>query len=104
MADDLPYQQAAQVRQLLAERENAVAYKQGTTVDRVDKQLAELGYKTPKGAEQAAGKAEDAAVNTPEEERATPPEERAAQPKEEPPKGRTASSPKRTTAEGKSAN
>jgi hypothetical protein len=104
MAEDLPYQQSAQVRQLLNERENADAYGQTDRVDAVDKQLAELGYKTPKGAEQAAGKAEDAALNAPEEERTTPPEERAAQGKDEPPKGRTASAPKRTTAEGKSAN
>lgn len=37
-------QVAAQVRQLLAERENAVAYENTGRVAAVDKQLAELGY------------------------------------------------------------
>jgi hypothetical protein len=62
MAEDLPYQQAAQVRQLVQERENAEAYGQTTRVEAVDKQLAELGYKTPKGAEKAADAAEDRAA------------------------------------------
>jgi len=42
-AEQVPYQQAARVRQLLAERENAVTYGQDTRVAAVDKQLAELG-------------------------------------------------------------
>ena len=91
MADELPYQQAAQVRQLLAEHENADAYGQTTRVEAVDKQLAELGYKRPAQAEKATEAAE---------ERATAAEE-GEQAREEPPKGRTASSPRRTTAEGK---
>jgi hypothetical protein len=62
MADELPYQQAPQVRQLLAERENAKAYGQTTRVEAVDKQLAELGYKTEKQAEKAASAAEERAA------------------------------------------
>jgi hypothetical protein len=46
-------QVAAQLRQLLAERENAVAYGQTTRVEAVDKQLATLGYKTEKQAAKA---------------------------------------------------
>jgi len=41
--EQVPYQQAGKVRQLLAERENAVIYGQETRVAAVDKQLAELG-------------------------------------------------------------
>lgn len=58
MAEDLPYQQAAQVRQLLAERETAEAYGQTTRVEAADKQLAELGYKRPAQAEKAADAAD----------------------------------------------
>ena len=82
MADELPYQQAAQVRQLLAERENAVAYEQETRVAAVDKQLAELGYKRPGQAEKAVEAAEEraaaAAAESGDEEsaRAKPPEGR----------------------------
>lgn len=92
MAEELPYQQAGQIRQLLAERENAVAYEQTDRIAAVDKQLSGLGYK-PK----QAAKAADAAEATAEAE--TPAKEEPA--KEEPPKGRTASSPRRqTTAQG----
>jgi hypothetical protein len=41
------YQRAGLVRQLLAERENAVAYGQKDRVEAADKQLAELGYSEP---------------------------------------------------------
>lgn len=58
MADELPYQQANQVRQLLSERANADAYGQATRVEAVDKQLAELGYYTEKQAAKAAAAAE----------------------------------------------
>ena len=53
MADDVAYQNAAQVRQLLNERELAVAYGQTTRVEAVDKQLAELGYTPPDKADKA---------------------------------------------------
>ena len=59
MPDDLPPQQANQVRQLLNERENADAYGQTTRLAAVDKQLTELGYKSPKQAEKAADAAEE---------------------------------------------
>jgi ferredoxin-NADP reductase len=48
MTDDVAYQQAAQVRQLQAERENAVAYGQETRIEAIDKQLKELGVKPKK--------------------------------------------------------
>ena len=48
MADEIPYQQAGQVRQLLAEREVAMAYGQTSRVDAANKQLAALGYTDPK--------------------------------------------------------
>jgi hypothetical protein len=76
-ADQVPYQQAAQVRQLLAERANAVAYDQQTRVDAVDKQLAELGV-TP---EMVSGKTAKA----------------GGAPEKVPPQGRTA--PQRATAD-----
>jgi hypothetical protein len=44
------YQKSAQVRQLLAERENADAYGQTTRLEAVDKQLAELGWSKPEEA------------------------------------------------------
>jgi hypothetical protein len=56
--DELPYQQANQIRQLLNERANADAYGQSTRVEAVDKQLEQLGYKTEKQAEKAAEAAE----------------------------------------------
>lgn len=58
------YQVAAQIRQLLAERANAVAYRNTTRIHAVDKQLTELGYQP------------DAA--TPEVTRQAPPIERSA--------------------------
>jgi len=79
MADELPYQQAAQVRQLLAERDNAKAYGMTTRVEAADKQLAALGYTTQKKAEKAAAAAEEraAAAEADEEQaRARPPEGR----------------------------
>jgi len=87
MAEDLPYQQANQVRQLLGERENAVAYGQQTRVDAVDKQLAELGYKRPVQAEKAAEAAEEraaAAVESGDQEQAQakPPEGRTTRAKQ----------------------
>lgn len=43
-------QLAAQVRQLLAWRENAVVYGQTDQIESADKQLKALGYKEPKKA------------------------------------------------------
>lgn len=80
MPEELPYQLAPQVRQLLAERENAEAYGQASRLEAVDKQLAELGYKRPAQAAKAAASAEAAA-----EERAEASEQEQAAP----PKGRT---------------
>ena len=51
------YQKAAQVRQLLAERENADAYGQATRLAAIDKQLASLGWTKP---EEAPKKVADA--------------------------------------------
>lgn len=69
-------QVAAQIRQLVAERENAVVYGNETRIAAVDKQLAGLGYKPDKS---PSGKAEE-------------------ETRSEPPKGRSARS--RSTAEG----
>jgi hypothetical protein len=68
MADEIAYQNAAQVRQLQAERVNAVAYGQETRVEAIDKQLKELGVKPEK-----AKKAEPEAKpeKAPPQERAT---------------------------------
>jgi hypothetical protein len=54
MTDEVAYQNAAQVRQLQAERANAVAYGQATRVAAVDKQLAAFGV-TPEGHEAEPG-------------------------------------------------
>jgi hypothetical protein len=40
---DVPYQNASQVEQALAERENAVAYGQKTLIEAADKVLASFG-------------------------------------------------------------
>lgn len=93
---DLPYQQAAQVRQLLAERENAVAYEQTDRVAAVDKQLEGLGYKSEKQAVKAAGAADERAVAAVAESggeeaaRAKSPEGRHARAKETTEGGRAA--------------
>jgi hypothetical protein len=94
MADELPYQQAAQVRQLLAERETAEAYGQTTRVEAADKQLAELGYKRPGQAEKAADAAEDRAAaalaeGDEEQARGKAPEGRTARPKQTTEGGKT---------------
>jgi SAM-dependent methyltransferase len=81
-------QVAGQLRQLLAERENAVAYGQTTRIEAVDKQLEALGYKSEKQAAKAADAAEEraaaAAATGPADEesaRAKTPEGRTATPK-----------------------
>jgi hypothetical protein len=53
MTDKVAWQQAGLVRQLLAERENAVGYGQETRIQAIDKQLKDLGVKPPKKAERA---------------------------------------------------
>jgi hypothetical protein len=53
MADDIAYQNAAQVRQLQAERENAEAYGLTTRLEAIDKQLKELGVKPKEKAKKA---------------------------------------------------
>lgn len=45
MSNDLPYQIGPQVARLQAERENCVAYGNTTRVERIDRELAELGVK-----------------------------------------------------------
>jgi len=78
VADEIPYQQAAQVRQLLAERETAQGYGLTTRVEAADKQLAELGWVDPAKAEAEA----------------------KAAARRQPPKGRTSAASKKVTAEG----
>lgn len=53
---EVPYQNAAQVEQLLAERENAEGYGQTDRVEAADKSLAAFGI-TSKADRTAAGKA-----------------------------------------------
>jgi hypothetical protein len=65
MTDDIAYQNAAQVRQLQAERVNAVIYGQETRVEAIDKQLKEFGVK-PEKAKKAEPEAE------PEPEKSAP--------------------------------
>jgi hypothetical protein len=77
VADELPPQQANQIRQLLNERANADTYGQTTRVEAVDKQLAELGYKTQKQAERAASAAEGRAATTVESGASAEPKGRA---------------------------
>lgn len=88
MAEEIPYQQAPQVRQLLAERANAEAYGQVSRVDAVDKQLNGLGWVDPA----KAAKARAAAAAKEEEEK-------GGEPRTQPPKGRTTRQ-QQTTAEG----
>ncbi len=51
---DVDYLHAGQVRQLLAERVNAVAYGMTDRVAELDKQLAEFGYVAPEKVEKVA--------------------------------------------------
>jgi hypothetical protein len=98
-------QLAAQVRQLLAERENAVAYEQSTRIDAVDKQLKELGYRRATDATKAVeaeDRAEEKAAAT--EDKAKAAEHRADEstplvdPSGTPPQGRTAKPARKVTA------
>lgn len=82
MAEELAYQQAGQVRQLLNERANAVAYGQTTRMEAVDKQLAALGYKSEKQAAKAVAAEE-------------PPQERHAEERETTAAGETRRGPGR---------
>lgn len=83
MAEDLPYQQATLVAQLLAERSTADAYGQASRLEAVDKQLKELGWVDPaKAAEaRAAAAAEEEAGGGTSEARAKPPSGRTARPR-----------------------
>lgn len=83
---DVPYQNATQVAQLLAERVNAVAYGQVSRMEAIDKQLASLGYTDHKKA------AKTRAAAAAEETRAEP----EAEPEKAPPQGRT-SRPRQAT-------
>lgn len=89
MADEVSYQQAPQVAQLLAERETASAYGQTTRVEAVDKQLAALGYAKPKQAETAAAAASERAAAAEDEDA-----------KMAAPKGRTSRASKQQIAGG----
>jgi hypothetical protein len=83
---DVPYQNASQVEQALAERENAVAYGQETLVEAADKVLARFGI-TSKSDRTAASKNRKAAADEP-----TPaPDEKPAAKKA--PQGRTSTPP-----------
>lgn len=68
MSDETPYQQAPQVAQLQAERENAVAYGQDDRVAAIDKQLAEFGVKAKAAEERkaAAGDKDEAKHEAPQ--------------------------------------
>lgn len=72
-ADRVPYQQAGAVRQLLAERENAVIYGQATRVDAIDKQLAGLGVTVSDDADDEAPAPKKSAA--PKGRSATPPDQ-----------------------------
>jgi hypothetical protein len=72
MADEVAYQNAAQIRQLQAERANAVAYGQQTRIDAVDKQLAEFGVKPESDKPKKAEAAEKAESPEPEPEKTAP--------------------------------
>ena len=74
MADEIAYQNAAQVRQLQAERVNAVNYGQTTRVEAIDKQLKEFGVKPEKTKKADAEKAEPEPEKAPPHGRATPQE------------------------------
>jgi hypothetical protein len=56
VGEEVPYQVVPQVAQLLAERENAVAYENDVRVAAIDRQLASLGHqvKAPEAAKKAA--------------------------------------------------
>jgi hypothetical protein len=73
MSDEgTPYQQAAQVEQLQAERANAEAYGQTDRVAAVDKQLKELGVKAEAGEKRkAAAKDADAKAEPPKNRRSS---------------------------------
>jgi hypothetical protein len=59
MATEIAYQNAGHVRQLQAERLNAVAYGQETRIEALDKQLEQFGIKPEKKkAEKAEPEAE----------------------------------------------
>jgi hypothetical protein len=74
---DVPYQNASQVEQALAERENAVAYGQATLVEAADKVLARFGI-TSKADRAEAGKRRRAAAEESEEEpKKAPPVDRS---------------------------
>jgi hypothetical protein len=76
-ADRVPYQNAGAVRQLLAERENAVIYGQATRVDAIDKQLAEFGVKVSEDPAPAPDE-KPAAKKAPQGRTATPPAQQDA--------------------------
>lgn len=52
LQEHLPYQVAAQVRQLLAQKADAEAIGNVTQAERADKQLRDIGWKTPEKAPQ----------------------------------------------------
>jgi hypothetical protein len=64
---DVPYQNASQIEQALAERENAEAYGQKTLVAAADKVLASFGI-TSKADRAAAAKHRKAAAESSDEE------------------------------------
>ena len=68
MATEIAYQNAGHVRQLQAERLNAVAYGQETRIEALDKQLEQFGIKPEK---KKAEKAEPEPEKAPPHGRAT---------------------------------
>jgi hypothetical protein len=69
MTDEVAYQNAAQVRQLQAERVNAVLYGQETRIEAIDKQLKAFGMKPEQV--KAEPEAEPEPVKAPPQGRAT---------------------------------
>ena len=70
MTDEVAYQNAAQVRQLQAERVNAVVYGQLTRIEAIDKQLKAFGVQ-PETAKKAEPEAEPEPEKAPPQGRAT---------------------------------
>jgi hypothetical protein len=74
---EVPYQNAAQVEQLLAERENAETYGQATRVEAADKALASFGVTTKAERGAAAKNRQSAAEDSGEDAKKSPPQGRS---------------------------
>ena len=74
---DVPYQNAAQVEQLLSEREMADAYGQKTRVEAADKALATFGISSKADRAEAAKHRRAAAEESEDEPTKAPPVDRS---------------------------